>query len=85
MAKKNEAPKIGRPRFLEKNKFEVANALKAIEKGEKVTSYYLTRKLVEVGFVEQSNVARETRGRPEVRYDLTSKGRTYVNFSKNWK
>lgn len=73
----------GRPAF-EANKFNVVNALTAV-RNEGDVAYHVVRKLVNGGFVVSQNVQTGTRGRPAKKYELTAKGRTYLNFSKNWK
>jgi predicted transcriptional regulator len=77
--------KAGRPAlFADKN--AVVIALRAINGDEKVeVSRFLKLQLVERGLVVAVDVKSGGRGRPAKQYNLTGKGKTYLNFSKNWK
>lgn len=74
----------GRPAF-EADKHNIVSALRAIADSGKGPSYYITRKMINKGYVIAANMATGRPGRPSVEYTLTPKGRTYLNFSKNWK
>ena len=73
----------GRPAFTS-NKHNVVAALRAVANGDNV-KYHVVRKLTDAGFVTAVPVSTGTRGRPAFNYQLTGKGKTYVNFSRNWK
>jgi hypothetical protein len=77
--------KAGRPAiFADKNAIVVA--LRAIKGEEKVAvSRFLKLQLAERGLIVAQDVKSGGRGRPAKNYVLTGKGKTYLNFSKNWK
>lgn len=66
------------------DKFNVIDTLAEVAAGT-VTSRYLVRKLVDMGFVEVTSVKGEGRGRPRVVYTVTGKGRGRMALAKNWK
>ena len=75
----------GRPAIFA-NKEAIIIALRAIKGEEKAeVSRFLKLQLVERGFVTTNDVKTGGRGRPAKQYVLTGKGKTYLNFSKNWK
>lgn len=75
----------GRPDIFT-DKFKVVGALAAIKNGDEKVSRFLTDKLIAKGYVTQSEDVKSGRpGRPAFTFNLTPKGRTYLNFSKNWK
>jgi predicted transcriptional regulator len=77
-------PLRGRPPVLAQ-KFNTVDLLRQVAAGER-PSYYLVRQLVEKGYVSATPVKEtEGRGRPTLKYGLTTKGKTYVAFSRNWK
>ncbi len=76
----------GRPNPLN-DKFVVVDLLKAFAEGQKIT-YFQAERLVALGYLEKQYIRRvegERRGRPNLRYELTVKGRGLVNLSRNWK
>jgi predicted ArsR family transcriptional regulator len=65
------------------DKFAVIDALAVLYTG--AISRYLKLQLVEQGFLKTEDVKHEGRGRPSKRYIMTSKAKSYMNISKNWK
>jgi predicted transcriptional regulator len=77
--------KVGRPAIFS-DKTAIIIALRSINGDEKVkVSRFLKMQLAERGFVTTIEVKSGNRGRPTKCYVLTGKGKTYLNFSKNWK
>lgn len=75
----------GRPAIFA-DKTAVVIALRAIKGEEKVeVSRFLKLQLAERGLIATVDVKTGGRGRPMKQYVLTNKGKTYLNFSKNWK
>lgn len=72
------------------NKFEIVYALNIIKNEDLVgeslqPSRYLKLQLVKKGFLEVVKEKVPTSKKPIHKYVLTPKGKTYLNFSKNWK
>jgi predicted transcriptional regulator len=77
--------KAGRPAIFT-DKSAVVTALRAISGQERVeVSRFLKLQLIDRGFLTTEDVKTGGRGRPSKKYILTGKGKTYLNFSKNWK
>jgi predicted transcriptional regulator len=77
--------KAGRPAIFA-DKSAVVTALRSINGEEKVeVSRFLKLQLVDRGFLTTQEVKSGGRGRPVKQFVLTGKGKTYLNFSKNWK
>lgn len=70
----------GRPSIFD-DKFDVVNALKNLD----TTSRFLKRRLLEKGYLVEEQEKGEGRGRPRKVYRLSTRGKSYVNLSKNWK
>ena len=83
----------GRPRFFEKDKWNLVEGLRIIrDAGEyhptsdnAPISRQLTLNLVDMGYVQPVDVKGEGRGRPKKAYTLTGKAKSYLALSKRWK
>jgi DNA-binding PadR family transcriptional regulator len=68
------------------NKFWIVDRLSEIKNGEVKVSYHLLRVIENKGFISPKFVKiTEGRGRGKKFYELTGKGKSYLNLSKNWK
>lgn len=76
----------GRPRKFE-DKFAIVDALKAVrDDAATQPRRRMKMQLVDKGLLETAKVKKtEGRGAPKVVYNLTNKGKAYINLSKSWK
>lgn len=68
------------------NKFWIVDRLMEIRDGNPTVSYHLLRTLENEKFIEPKfEKVTPGRGRGRKFYTLTSKGKSYINLSVNWK